>query len=84
VKTLRSVLLVAVFAAGPAWAQGEEEPLPTPAPRRMTTEEDLKTALDECKSHPSVVNAGTPFELCMEPYGFIKQGDQWVQKPPTR
>jgi hypothetical protein len=77
-------LLVFLLVAAPAWAQESEEPIPTPEPRRMSQATDLKTALDECKTHPSVVNAGTPLELCVEPYGFIRQDGAWVRKPATR
>ena len=79
------VLLTAFLlaACGSAWAQQSEE-IPTPAPKGQSTAADLKTALDECKSHPAVVAAGTPFELCVEGYGFVKDGNRWVQKPATR
>jgi hypothetical protein len=74
--------LVALLAVGPAGAQADPEA--TIGPRAMSKPADLKTALEECKTHPSVVQAGTPFEICVESYGFVKQGDRWVQKPPTR
>jgi hypothetical protein len=82
-----AVLLAAfsVAAHRGAWAQSSAaEPEPTPAGKAMSTKSDLKTALDECKSHPAVVAAGTPFEICVEGYGFVKEGERWVQKPPTR
>jgi hypothetical protein len=68
----------------PLWAQELPELDPTPAPRSMSKPADLKTALEECKTHPSVVAAGTPFEICVEGYGFVKEGDRGVQKPATR
>lgn len=77
-------LILLVLVANPGWAQVDEGPIPTEPPRSMSKPADLKTALDECKTHPSVVNAGTPFELCVEAYGFVKQGDSWAQKPATR
>jgi len=86
VKRPALLLLLATLTSAPAVAQdgGDEGPIPTPAPRSMSAPADLKTALDECKTHPAVVNAGTPFDLCVEGYGFVKQGDKWVQKPATR
>ena len=84
---MKQILLVMLLlVAVPALAQDTpEEPIPTAAPKLMSTGGDLKNALDECKSHPSVVTAGTPLELCMEAYGFIKNAEgKWVQKPATR
>jgi hypothetical protein len=81
----RLLVLSFLLAAQPVWAQSTaDEPAATPAPKMMSTRADLKTALDECKTHPAVVAAGTPFELCVEGYGFVKEGDKWVQKPATR
>ncbi len=78
-----SVLLLLLVATS-AWAEDDEGPIPTEPPRAMSKPADLKTALDECKTHPAVVNAGTPFELCVEGYGFVQQDGKWVQKPATR
>jgi hypothetical protein len=84
-KAMREAILILLLSSAPALAQGTAaEPPVTPVPRMMSQSADLKTALDECRTHPSVVHAGTPFELCVESYGFVKQGDKWVQKPPTR
>ena len=82
-------LLAAMFlfaAVTPAAAQvTDAEPEPTAAPKMMSSGSDLKNAMDECKSHPSVVAAGTPLEICMEAYGFVKDSNgKWVHKPPTR
>lgn len=80
------LVLISLLVAVPVLAQDTpEEPIPTQAPKMMSTGSDLKNALDECKSHPSVVAAGTPLELCMEAYGFIKSPEgKWVHKPATR
>src|SRR5262245_1307070 len=70
--------------AGSARARQSSEPGDPRAPRAMSQPSALKTSLEECKSHPSVVQAGTPFEVCVEAYGFVKQDGHWVKKPPTR
>jgi hypothetical protein len=79
------VLICMARAAGASFAQeSDNEPIPTEPPTLMSKPSDLKTALDECKSHPSVVHGGTPFEVCMDAYGFVKDGEHWVHKPETR
>ena len=85
-ETVKRLLVFCLLLVAPsAWAQATaDEPPATPAPKSMSTGADLKTALDECKTHPAVVAAGTPFELCVEGYGFVKQDGRWVQKPATR
>ena len=76
-----SLLLVVSTAAA---QDSPQEPIPTEPPRLQSSGGDLKNAFDECKGHPSVVAAGTPFEVCMDSYGFVKNGDKWVHKPSTR
>jgi len=41
-------------------------------------------ALDECKVHPAVTHGGTPLEVCMDAYGFVKKNGKWVKKPAHR
>lgn len=85
VALLSAIVLSGILLAanGVARAQQSEE-IPTPIPKSQSTGSDLKTALDECKTHPAVTAGGTPFELCVEGYGFVKDGNRWVQKPATR
>ena len=81
----RVSLVLLMLAATPCLAQeSAQEPPPTEVPKMMSTGSDLKNAYDECKSHPSVVAAGTPLDVCMDSYGFIKVDGKWVHKPATR
>lgn len=84
-RRLNWVMVGALAALCVGWGTvraAEHEKAPLAAAPVVKT--PVEKVLEECQVHPSVVHAGTPLEACMEAYGYVKQGDQWVKKPPYR